>query len=128
MFTDGVLVTLPVYEVVFDVLLVPVGDHGAQVVGRVVDMVLPSMVLLVGDGGQVRVLKVTPTCIPCSNVSQVIAPDLQEDHYRWEIVTDGLKFNNFEFMHSQKAYLVNRCTICLIFAARGLTLDLTALW
>ena len=90
MFTDGVLVTLPVYEVVVDVLLVPVGDHGAQVDGRVVDVVLPSMVLLVGYGGQVRVLKVALTRIPCSNVGQVIAPDLQGDSYRWEIVTENL--------------------------------------
>ena len=89
------------YEVVVDVLLVPVGDHGAQVVGRVVDVVLPSMVVLVGDGGQVRVLKVALTRIPCSNVGQVIAPDLQGDHYRWEIVADGLK----------NLTILNSCTV-----------------
>ena len=40
-------------------------------------MVLPSIVLPVGDGRQVRVLKVALTCIHCGNLSQFIAPDLQ---------------------------------------------------
>ena len=77
MFTDGVLVTLPVLEIVVNVFIVPVGDHGAQIVGRVVDVVLPGIVVPVGDGGQVRVLKVALTRIHCSNVGQLIAPDLQ---------------------------------------------------
>jgi hypothetical protein len=34
-------------------------------------------VLPVGDGGQVRVLKVALTSIHCSNLSQLIAPDLK---------------------------------------------------
>ena len=77
-FTDGVLVTLSVLKVVVNVFIVPVGDHRAQIVGRVVDVVLPGVVVPVGDGGQVCVLKVTLTCIHCSNVGQLIAPDLQK--------------------------------------------------
>ena len=43
-------------------------------------MVLPSVVVPVGDGGQVGRLKVALTRIHCCNISQGIAPDLQKIH------------------------------------------------
>ncbi len=41
-------------------------------------MVLPSIVVPVGDGGQVVGLKIAHTRIHCSNISQGIVPDLQK--------------------------------------------------
>ena len=76
MFTDGTFITLSGEKVVIFIFLVPVDYHGSQVVDRVVDVVLPSIVLPEGDWGQVGVLKVTLACIHCSNVSQLIAPHL----------------------------------------------------
>ncbi len=75
-FTDGMFITLSGVVVIVFIFEVPESDHGAQIIGRVVDMVLPSVVLPVGDGGQVRELKVALTCIHCGNIGQLIAPDL----------------------------------------------------
>ena len=41
-------------------------------------MILPSVVVPVGDGGQVGKLKVALTCIHRCNISQGTAPDLQK--------------------------------------------------
>ena len=77
-------IALPAVVVVMLVFQVPISDHGAQIICRVVDVVLPSIVVPEGDGGQVGTLKIARTRIHCSNIGQFIAPDLQRNHMKIE--------------------------------------------